>query len=347
MYTVGQFAKLFGLSRSTLLYYDEIGILSPSARSASNYRLYTDDDIRRMERVRGYREAGLPLEIISGLLRDGSDSLPSTLECQLNKLSQEIARLRHQQHLIGKLLGNAQIMRGSRTLTKEQWVALLASTGMSEEGMRKWHAEFEKNFPEAHQDFLESLGIPTEEVTLIRKYSAANMNPEIVIRSETNGDIDAIAEVTVAAFSTLEISNHTEQYIIEALRAGNALAVSLVAEMGGRVVGHIAFSPVTISDGTPGWYGLGPVSVLPECQRHGIGKALIRAGLARLRNKQARGCCLVGHPEYYRKFGFDNAPGLVLEGVPAEFFFALAFDGRVPQGTVTFHEGFKAEGRTA
>ena len=98
------------------------------------------------------------------------------------------------------------------------------------------------------------------------------MNPKIVIRNETNADVSAISEVTVAAFKTLEISNHTEQFIIDALRAAKALAVSLVAEMDGRVIGHIAFSPVNISDGTQNWYGLGPVSVLPEYQRQGIGK---------------------------------------------------------------------------
>ena len=171
------------------------------------------------------------------------------------------------------------------------------------------------------------------------------MNPKIVIRSETDADVSAITEVTVAAFRTLEISDHTEQFIIDALRAAKALTVSLVAELNGRVVGHIAFSPVTISDGTRNWYGLGPVSVLPAYQRQGIGKALIREGLSRLRDMNARGCCLVGHPDYYRKFGFENMSGLVHEGVPPEVFFALAFDGNAPQGTVTFHQGFQAGGQ--
>lgn len=171
------------------------------------------------------------------------------------------------------------------------------------------------------------------------------MNSDVTIRNETGLDVSAISDVTVAAFNTLEISNHTEQFIIEALRADNALTVSLVAEMDGRVIGHIAFSPVTISDGTPDWYGLGPVSVSPEYQRQGIGKALIREGLTQLREMQARGCCLVGHPEYYRKFGFDNLPGLIHEGVPPEVFLAMSFDGNIPQGTVTFHEGFKADGQ--
>jgi len=158
-------------------------------------------------------------------------------------------------------------------------------------------------------------------------------------------DAAVITEVTVAAFETMEMSSHTEQFVIEALRAAKALTLSLVAEVDGRVVGHIAFSPVAISDGTQNWYGLGPVSVLPEYQRRGIGKALIQEGLSRLRKLGARGCCLVGHPQYYRKFGFENVDGLVHEGVPQEVFFALSFDGHFPQGDVIFHEGFNANGQ--
>jgi putative acetyltransferase len=169
------------------------------------------------------------------------------------------------------------------------------------------------------------------------------MKPQIIIRRETDADIAAITEVTVAAFKSLEISNYTEQFIIMALRAAKSLTVSLVAESEGQVVGHIAFSPVTISDGTRNWYGLGPVSVLPECQRQGIGKALIQEGLVRLKALNAQGCCLVGHPDYYKKFGFVNVSGLVHEGVPQEVFLALSFDGRIPHGLVTFHEGFKAD----
>ena len=167
---------------------------------------------------------------------------------------------------------------------------------------------------------------------------------KILIRDETSQDETAICELTAAAFATLEISDHTEQYVIEALRAAKALTLSLVAELDGQVVGHIAFSPITISDGAGDWYGLGPVSVLPEYQRMGIGKALIREGLSRLKNLGAKGCCLVGHPEYYPKFGFENVAGLVHEGVPPEAFFTLSFDGSFPQGTVTFHKGFEAVG---
>lgn len=173
------------------------------------------------------------------------------------------------------------------------------------------------------------------------------MNSKIVIRNETEADAGAITDVTIAAFNTLEISDHTEQFIVEGLRAAGALTVSLVAELDGRIVGHIAFSPVTMSDGTSDWYGLGPVSVLPEYQRQGIGKALVREGLSRLKGLNARGCCLVGHPDYYRKFGFENTPGLAHEGVPPEVFLTLSFDGHIPRGTVTFHAAFRTAGRNA
>jgi putative acetyltransferase len=164
------------------------------------------------------------------------------------------------------------------------------------------------------------------------------------IRDETPADIADIGAITAAAFAPLAISSHTEQFIVEALCTAGALSVSLVAEVDGEVLGHVAFSPVAIADGSAGWYGLGPVSVRPDCQRQGIGKALITEGLARLRRLGAAGCCLVGHPDYYRQFGFANAPGLTVDEVPAEFVFALPFAGSTPQGNVTFHEGFRAIG---
>lgn len=164
----------------------------------------------------------------------------------------------------------------------------------------------------------------------------------VVIRDETAADADAITRVTVAAFATLAISAHTEQHIIRALRQAGALTLSLVAEQDGRVVGHVAFSPVQISDGSPHWLGLGPVSVLPELHRQGIGSALIRTGLDRLKARGAQGCALVGDPGYYRRFGFRNIAGLVYEGIPPQYFLALPFGKQVPQGMVRFHQAFGA-----
>jgi putative acetyltransferase len=165
----------------------------------------------------------------------------------------------------------------------------------------------------------------------------------MIIRKETASDIEAITQVTIAAFKTLAISNQTEQFIIKALRTAGALTLSLVAEIDGRVVGHIAFSPVTISDGTKDWYGLGPVSVMPEYQKQGIGKSLINEGLSSLKELGGQGCCLVGHPDYYKKLGFKNISGLVFEGVPPEVFLALPFSEKLSQGTVVFHEAFTAK----
>lgn len=77
---------------------------------------------------------------------------------------------------------------------------------------------------------------------------------------------------------------------MNALRAAEALTISLVAEVDNKLVGHIAFSPLTISDGTAHWYGLGPLAVLPAYQRQGIGKALMQQGLADLKANAAQGC---------------------------------------------------------
>ena len=166
----------------------------------------------------------------------------------------------------------------------------------------------------------------------------------MIIRNEKKSDIEAISEITIAAIRNCPHGNHTEQYIISALRAADALAVSLVAEIERKVVGHIAFSPVTISGRSCDWYGLGPVSVLPDYQKQGIGKSLINEGLRLLIASGAKGCVLVGDPGYYERFGFRNLPDLILEGVPPENFLALPFGENKIRGVVMFHEGFNAEG---
>jgi putative acetyltransferase len=117
-----------------------------------------------------------------------------------------------------------------------------------------------------------------------------------------------------------------------------------VAVVGKKVVGHIALSPVTISDGSPGWYGLDPISVLPELQRQGIGKSLIREGLSALKSLSAKGCVLAGDPCYYERLGFRSLPNLVIDGVPQENVLALPFEESKTCGVVVFHDGFAANG---
>jgi putative acetyltransferase len=177
------------------------------------------------------------------------------------------------------------------------------------------------------------------------KTTNRRINPDmnIIIRNEIESDIEAISEITEAAFATLAISQHTEQFIIYALREAKALTLSLVAEVDNRVAGHIAFSPVTISDDSADWYGIGPVSVLPKLQRQGIGKALIHEGLSLLKALGAKGCVLVGDPGYYERFGFKNIPELLIDGVPQQYFLALPFEENASRGTVVFHEGFAAK----
>jgi putative acetyltransferase len=168
----------------------------------------------------------------------------------------------------------------------------------------------------------------------------AQANPRV--RPETPDDVEAIEAVTVAAFCEAPHTSHTEQHIVRALRESEALSVSLVAECDGKVVGHVAASRVTLTDGTPDWFGLGPVSVLPAWQGRGIGSALMEACLTRLRERGARGCLLVGEPGYYQRFGFRPLSGLILPGVPTEYFIGLNWGDEWPQGEVAFHSAFEA-----
>jgi putative acetyltransferase len=164
----------------------------------------------------------------------------------------------------------------------------------------------------------------------------------MIIRKEVQADVGAIFNATKAAFENHPYSNNTEQFIVNALRAANALTVSLVAEIDRKLVAHIAFSPVTFSDGSENWYGLGPVSVLPDHQKQGIGTKLVNEGLSLLKALGAEGCVLVGDPNYYKRFGFSSPDGLQHEGVPQENFLVLSFCNRIPTGIVEFHEAFSA-----
>lgn len=162
------------------------------------------------------------------------------------------------------------------------------------------------------------------------------------IRPEHPDDIDTIRRLTTAAFKEMPYSSGTEAAIVDALRSAGALVLSIVAVQDGEIVGHVAFSPVSINGEAKGWYGLGPVSVWPARQGKGIGQALIRDGLSRLKAMNAQGCVVLGDPAYYGRFGFTSDPDLRYGDAPPEYFQRLAFTDAVPKGEVTFHAGFDA-----
>lgn len=166
----------------------------------------------------------------------------------------------------------------------------------------------------------------------------------ICVRKEETNDIEGIHRVTEAAFLNAPHTDHTEQFIVEALRNSDVLVISLVAEDAGKIIGHVAVSPVSISDGSQGWFGLGPISVNPTNQGVGIGSELMRAALAELENIDANGCVLLGDPGFYKRFGFEPVEHLVFPGVPPEYFQAVAFKGSYPHGEVAYHESFTAKG---
>ncbi len=162
----------------------------------------------------------------------------------------------------------------------------------------------------------------------------------IAIRPEEPRDHAAIGVVTQAAFADTPHSDGSEVRIIERLRSDGDLTLSLVAEDGERIVGHVAVSPVQISDGSPGWYGLGPIAILPSLQRRGIGSRLMQRAIADMRMRGARGLVLLGDPAYYSRFGFEHDPALRYPGPLPEYFQRLVVAGDAPSGTVRYAPAF-------
>ena len=161
------------------------------------------------------------------------------------------------------------------------------------------------------------------------------------VRPEREGDETGIAWVITSAFAAAGHSQGNEAEIVRRLRAGRELEASYVAATpAGEIVGHVAFSPVLVDGRDCGWYGLGPLAVLPEWQRRGIGAALVEAGLERLRRIDAAGCVVLGNPAYYRRFGFALDPTLSYPGPPPEYFQRLVLEGDPARGTVEYSPAF-------
>lgn len=161
------------------------------------------------------------------------------------------------------------------------------------------------------------------------------------IRPETNDDIDAIFALTKAAFDPMPYSDGNEAECVDKLRADGDLHISLVAEDNGTIVGHIAFSPVTISETSDLWYGLGPVSAAPDRQKSGIGTVLIKTGLKILRDRGVAGCVLIGDPGYYCRFGFVGDGRITYRDLETKYVQWISLDGSTPSGEVTYAPGLE------
>ncbi len=166
------------------------------------------------------------------------------------------------------------------------------------------------------------------------------MEPQLTIRAEHPQDHTAIFNVITAAFFEMPYADGDEAELVDALRSQNALSVCLVAEFDGVIVSQIAFSPAQTDDNDEGWYALGPVAVLPEHQRTGIGSKLVHAGLLAITALDAKGCILVGHPEYYTRFGFILSSSNAPIGQPSDFFMVKSLGSPIPSGPIAFHKAF-------
>lgn len=166
------------------------------------------------------------------------------------------------------------------------------------------------------------------------------MQYSITIKNESLSDYHAIDALIQSAFANHPYSNNTEYLIVQKLRADNALALGLVAEVENNIVGYIAFSEVLINGQKANWYGLGPIAVLPKFQRQGIGTLLIRQGIDKIKKQGAHGIVLVGDPTYYNQFGFLRHPELIYNAAPEEYFLSIPFIPEYKKGVVEYHPSF-------
>jgi DNA-binding transcriptional MerR regulator len=174
MLTVTKLAGRCGLSRSAVLYYESIGLLRPARRSEGNYRCYTEKEVERLRQICAWRKAGLKLEDIRAILaRPGSDAA-AVLERRLVEIDGEIEQLRGHQRAIARLLQHKGRLK---VINKEKWVAIMKAAKFGEADMRRWHVEFERAAPAEHQEFLEFLHIPAEEILSIREWSRKGEAP--------------------------------------------------------------------------------------------------------------------------------------------------------------------------
>ena len=176
MYTIGKLALEFGISRSTLLYYDSIGLLKPGKRSNTRYRIYDERERKKLEQIITYRQMGIPLKEIKKILTQSESKSITILKNHLFHLSEKIRTLRKQQHTIMSIIKDNSLSYKTGIMDVETWMDILHSTGLDDDGMHKWHAEFEKSSPQAHHDFLISLGLNDSAIRRIRKTSSKHFN---------------------------------------------------------------------------------------------------------------------------------------------------------------------------
>lgn len=170
-YTISKTARLFGLSRSALLYYDRVGLLSPRHRTPAGYRMYTEEDVERLERISILRRAGLSIEAIGTILDSGDKPYTGLLQKRMKEIGEEMLALGARQRLLSEMLKGAAVEEEPPRVNKEMWIEMLRASGMGNQGMERWHTEFERRAPEAHHAFLLSLGISEEEVRSIRRWA--------------------------------------------------------------------------------------------------------------------------------------------------------------------------------
>jgi DNA-binding transcriptional MerR regulator len=176
MYQIGDLVKKFKLSRSTILYYDKLGLLKPTKRAENKYRFYDVQEVIKLSKILMYRESGISLRNIQKLLDIGNNETTGIVMERLYKIQMEIKDLKEQENLILAILREEVIIGKNTSFTSKTWTQMLINLGYEEKDWLNWHLEFELDSPEDHYKFLKSLNMTDQEI----------QNLLMLIKDETN-----------------------------------------------------------------------------------------------------------------------------------------------------------------
>ncbi len=172
MFSVTQLARACGLSRTTVLYYERLGLIPRPPRTEGNYRQFGEQHLSRLRQICSYRSAGLKLADVRVLLSEPKrEKAAQVLTRRLAEIEVEIGELREHQRAILRLLNHRNSFGKGEVMDKQKWVSIMRAAGFADDDMHRWHKEFERAAPEDHQEFLEYLKIPKGEIQRIRAWA--------------------------------------------------------------------------------------------------------------------------------------------------------------------------------
>ena len=167
-FTVGKLSKMFGISRTALLYYDQIGLLCPTARNSAGYRLYSQADADCLGQIMILKQAGVPISEIRSIISSEETIVFGKLMKRLGEINSEIEKLKDNQKHIISIMSQSTVTKNPYKADPILMDRIIRYAEIDDNKREQWHVEFEAQSPELHEQFLKMIGLSEEEVKAVR-----------------------------------------------------------------------------------------------------------------------------------------------------------------------------------